>query len=320
MKYTNMELISVIIPIYKVEKELPRCIESILAQTYTEFEMILVDDGSPDRCGEICDRYAQEDTRIQVIHKKNGGVSEARNAGLDIAKGKYICCVDSDDFVHPQYLEILYNIMQKSGADVVVCDYETCYPGEEKEITQIDQMPAYEEIGEQHLYDIDFITSKRVKYVLAWNKLVKAELYQGIRYPVGKEHEDNYTTYKLLDKANKIVYTAQSLYYYVMRDQSITHTTGFSEKRFHIMLATGEEIEYFHAKGNQRMVELLTDSYLYWMWWCIDEMKKEGIQYTEKIRPFQKKFRKYLPYLKVSKSCSLKRICRYWYIAYLKRI
>lgn len=315
-----MELISIILPIYNVEKDLSRCIESILAQTYTEFEMILVDDGSPDRCGEICDRYAQEDTRIQVIHKKNGGVSEARNAGLDAAQGKYICWVDPDDYIHPQYLETLYRIMQESKADVVVCDYKTYYPGEEKEIAPIDQIPTYEEISERNLYDDDFLTNKRVKYVIIWNKLVKAELYNGIRYPIGKVHEDNYTTYKLLDQANKIVYTEQPLYYYMMRDKSITHDVGFSDKRFHILLATGEEIEYFHAKGNQRMVELLTDSYLYWMWWCIDQMKKEGIQYAEKIRPFRKKFRKYLPYLKVSKSCSLKRICRYWYIAYLKRI
>ena len=315
-----MELISIILPIYNVEKDLSRCIESILAQTYTEFEMILVDDGSPDRCGEICDRYAQEDTRIQVIHKKNGGVSEARNAGLDAAQGKYICWVDPDDYIHPQYLETLYRIMQESKADVVVCDYKTYYPGEEKEIAPIDQIPTYEEISERNLYDDDFLTNKRVKYVIIWNKLVKAELYNGIRYPIGKVHEDNYTTYKLLDQANKIVYTEQPLYYYMMRDKSITHDVGFSDKRFHILLATGEEIEYFHAKGNQRMGELLTDSYLYWMWWCIDQMKKEGIQYAEKIRPFRKKFRKYLPYLKVSKSCSLKRICRYWYIAYLKRI
>lgn len=315
-----MELISIILPIYNVEKDLSRCIESILAQTYTEFEMILVDDGSPDRCGEICDRYAQEDTRIQVIHKKNGGVSEARNAGLDAAHGKYICWVDPDDYIHPQYLETLYRIMQESKADVVVCDYKTYYPGEEKEIAPIDQIPTYEEISERNLYDDDFLTNKRVKYVIIWNKLVKAELYNGIRYPIGKVHEDNYTTYKLLDQANKIVYTEQPLYYYMMRDKSITHDVGFSDKRFHILLATGEEIEYFHAKGNQRMVEILADTYLYWMWWCIDQMKKEGIQYAEKIRPFRKKFRKYLPYLKVSKSCSLKRICRYWYIAYLKRI
>lgn len=314
-----MELISVILPIYKVEKELPRCIESILKQTYTEYEMILVEDGSPDRCGEICDKYAQEDTRIHVIHKKNGGVSEARNAGLDIAKGKYICWVDPDDYIHPQYLETLYRIMQESKADVVVCDYKAYYPGEEKEIARIDQIPAYEEIGEQHLYNDDFLNQKRVKFVYAWNKLAKAELYQGIRYPVGKIHEDTYTTYKVLDRANKIVYTEQPLYYYMMREQSITHTR-FSEKRFHIMLAIGEEIEYFHEKGNQRMVEILTDSYLYWMWWCIDAMKKEKIDYSQKIMPFLKTFRKYIFYLKVSKTCSFKQICRYLYIAYLKKI
>lgn len=315
-----MELISVILPIYGVEEDLPRCIESILKQTYTEYEMILVDDGSPDRCGEICDRYAQTDARIRVIHKKNGGVSDARNAGLDAAKGKYICWVDSDDYIHPQYLEMLYKIMQESKADVVVCDYKTYYPGEEEEIAEIKQIPIYEEIGEHHLYDNDFLVKERVKYVIVWNKLVKAELYQGIRYPVGKVHEDNYTTYKVLAKANKIVYTKQPLYYYMMRERSITHDTGFSDKRFHIMLATGEEIEYFHTKGNQRMVEILIDTYLYWMWWCIDAMKKEGIRYGEKIQPYRKAFGTYISYLKISKTCSLKQICRYLYIAYLKRL
>lgn len=315
-----MELISVILPIYNVEKYLPKCIDSILAQTYTDYEIILVDDGSTDKCGEICDRYAQTDTRIRVIHKKNGGVSDARNVGIDAAKGKYICWVDPDDYIHPQYLETLYAIMQKSNADVVVCDYITYYDGEEEEIIPIRQLPPYEQIGQQHLYNNEFLTNKRVKYVIIWNKLFKADLYQGIRYPVGKVHEDNYTTYKLLDKANKIVYTEQPLYYYMMREKSITHDEGFNEKRFHIILATGEEIEYFHAKGNQRMVEILVDSYLYWIWWCIAAMKKDGISYSSKVEPYRKNFRKYISYLKITKTCSLKQICRYWYIAYLKRL
>lgn len=114
-------LISIIVPVYNVEPYLEQCIDSILNQSFRDFELILVDDGSPDRCGEICDRYAAADDRIRVIHQKNGGVSAARNAGMEVSKGKYIVFVDSDDMVHPLYLEHLYKAIQKHNADISMC-------------------------------------------------------------------------------------------------------------------------------------------------------------------------------------------------------
>ena len=119
-------LVSIIIPVYKVEKYLPNCIESILRQTFKDFELILVDDGSPDNCGEICEEYAQKDSRIKVVHQPNGGLSAARNSGIDIAKGDYLTFIDSDDFVFPHYLEILVKLCQENDADMSVCSSVRC--------------------------------------------------------------------------------------------------------------------------------------------------------------------------------------------------
>ena len=118
------DLISVIIPIYRVELYLKECIDSVLNQTYKNMEIILVDDGSDDNCPNICDAYKKKDSRIQVIHKKNGGLSDARNAGIEIAKGEYICFIDSDDVIHPSFLQILYEDLIETGSDMSICHYE----------------------------------------------------------------------------------------------------------------------------------------------------------------------------------------------------
>ena len=211
-------LISIIIPVYKVEKYLEKCIQSVINQTYENLQIILVDDGSPDNCGKICDEYAKKDHRIEVIHKSNGGLSDARNKGLEIAKGEYIGFVDSDDYIEADIYEVLYNLLKQYNADVSICNFYTVSQGKIaiknvdsgiKEYTRI-------EILKEILLDNDIQS-------YAWNKLYKRELFGEIKYPVGKKYEDIGTTFYLLEKCNKVVVTGKPEYYYINRQDSIVN-------------------------------------------------------------------------------------------------
>lgn len=211
-------LISVIVPIYNVEAYLDRCVESIVNQTYKNLEIILVDDGSPDKCPQMCDNWADKDNRIKVIHKENGGLSDARNAGMKIASGEYICFVDSDDLVALTFVEQLYNAITDKNANIVACDV-LCFKNE-KEIVENDlnQISTNSFTPEQALSQL--IKGKGVRAV-AWNKLYKREIIQDEQFEVGKLHEDEFYTYRLIDKCQKVVYVNCKLYYYRQREGSI---------------------------------------------------------------------------------------------------
>lgn len=216
------DLISIIVPVYKVEKYLNRCIDSILNQTYKNLEIILVDDGSPDNCGKICDDYKKMDKRIKVIHKKNGGLSDARNFGIKIASGKYIGFVDSDDFISKEMYEKLYYLLKENKADISVISYKCFYEidkvfDKKENINNVSVLSAEESM--QYLFE----NSKIGNY--AWNKLYKTSLFSDIEYPFGKKMEDLGTTYKLFNKCNRIAYCDIELYYYLQRQDSILHST-----------------------------------------------------------------------------------------------
>ena len=178
-------MITVIVPVYKVEPYLHRCIDSILNQTFTDFELILVDDGSPDGCGVICDEYI--DPRITVIHQLNGGLSAARNSGIDWAfacsDSEWLAFVDSDDWVHPQMYEQLYRAACDSNVSLSICDFQRT--------KQVDEFPRLSFVSPMVYNGLDFFTSNRnVIATVAWNKLYKKSIFDGYRYPVGKLHED----------------------------------------------------------------------------------------------------------------------------------
>ena len=211
-------LISIIIPVYKVEKYLEKCIQSVINQTYENLQIILVDDGSPDNCGKICDEYAKKDHRIEVIHKSNGGLSDARNKGLEIAKGEYIGFVDSDDYIEADMYEVLYNLLKQYNADVSICNFYTVSQG------KIAIKNADNGINEYNRIEIlKEILSDRNIQSYAWNKLYKKELFDEIKYPIGKKYEDIGTTFYLLEKCNKVVVTGKSEYYYINRQDSIVN-------------------------------------------------------------------------------------------------
>ena len=207
-------LISVIVPIFKVEQFLPRCVNSIRSQTYKNIEIILVDDGSPDRCPEMCDTYAQMDTRIQVIHKKNGGLSDARNAGIEKAKGNYLCFVDSDDYIQPTMLEAMLTEAQKNDVSLVIANLKVV---DEKgyRVFERKQSPIYNGVFTAQELLPKIYQNSGWYYIVAWNKLYHRSLFENIRFPVGKIHEDEYIVAQMMWKARQIVCIGSEEYTYI---------------------------------------------------------------------------------------------------------
>lgn len=217
-------LISVIVPVYRVEPYLDRCVQSIVDQTYKNLEIILVDDGSPDCCPEKCDKWAVQEPRITVIHKKNGGLSDARNAGLARASGKYICFIDSDDWIAPQFLEILYFAIAKYNCDLAECDFLRTTGTVPDPLTYEfkTEIRDTEQAMELHLKDTMFRQ-------VVWNKLYRRKLVT-VLFEKGKYHEDVFWTYQILAKCQRLAHVDAPLYYYFQRSDSIMGET-YSLKR-----------------------------------------------------------------------------------------
>lgn len=253
-----MCLISIIVPVYNVETYLRKCIDSLINQTLTNIEIILVNDGSTDKSGEICDEYKIKDDRIKVIHKENGGLSDARNKGLEIAKGEYLVFIDSDDWIDRCMIEKLYNLSIKYNADIVQGDYVKVYSDDYIIISDINEIEINSYNSEQALELL--YSEKYVKTVVTWNKLYKRTLFNGIRFPKGKLHEDEFTTYKLLHKANIVVDTNIPIYYYRQRAGSIMNT-GFNVKRLDVIEAWIERKKYFEL-NNLEILKKKTESEL----------------------------------------------------------
>ncbi len=227
--YKMEDLISIIVPVYKTELYLAKCVESLLSQTYRNFELILVDDGSPDRCGAICDEYAQKDLRVKVIHKDNGGLSEARNTGIDLARGELITFIDSDDWVDTDYLSHLFLLLKKTGSDISVSNLFTIF--ETDDTTPINTLP--EIINEYTNFEAleQFAGPRYMQMVHATGKIYRKDLFEEIRFPVGKIYEDAVTIPKIIYQANKIVVTTKQLLFYRIRSDSIT-SAGFNLQNY----------------------------------------------------------------------------------------
>lgn len=217
-------LISVIVPVYKVEPYLKQCLDSIVNQTYTNLEIILVDDGSPDKSPAICDEYASRDSRIAVIHKENGGLSEARNAGLDICKGEYISFVDSDDWIETNCIEILFDFAQKEHADLVIASHKETMLDSTTFLQQDENIPNTFSKASSHELLLQLCQRDCPNLNSAWGKLFKKELFTSIRFPKGKLYEDMYVNYRLYFLCKNVYYTHQQLYNYRLRSGSITRS------------------------------------------------------------------------------------------------
>ncbi len=245
MSITNNK-VSVVVPIYNVEKYLNRCLQSIVNQSYKNIEIILVNDGSTDNSLLIAEKKAKEDSRIKIISQQNQGLSAARNTGINNASGSYICFVDSDDFVHPDYVKLLLECILKNDADISVCDF--LYIDENGNTWKRKQKENKIYNNEEALKDI-FCKEQNTE-VMTWNKLYKIQLFKDnkIYFPVGRYHEDNFTTYRLYYYANKIAMISNELYYYLQRSNSIMGQK-FNKKRLDIIDAIEETKDFFKNKN-----------------------------------------------------------------------
>ncbi len=228
----DMTLISVIVPVYKVESYLDRCVQSIVDQTYTNLEIILVDDGSPDNCGAMCDAWAEKDSRIRVIHKENGGLSDARNAGMAIATGTYMGFVDSDDYISENMYQLLYNRMLADRSDIAACGVEMVFEDgtPSRSLTRSGQCV----LNREEAIKASICESWLKQPV--WYKLYKTELIRNIPFPVGKYHEDVFWSYQAVAKAQKVSVFDIPCYFYTQRSGSIM-SESFSLRRLDVIEA-----------------------------------------------------------------------------------
>lgn len=221
--------LSIIVPVYKVRRHLQRCIESILQQTYTDYELILVDDGSPDSCGAICDRYAQECDKVKVIHKKNGGLSSARNAGIAAARGEYITFVDGDDAVASGTYYYNMRILQ-SNPDVDILEYPV-HKYYESPRGQVVSFKSEKISGNENVFN-DWIKREGYEHCYAWNKIYRADMFMFIRYPEGEVFEDTLITPMLIAGCNTIYYSDAGFYYYYDNEGGICNRHSFNSYFF----------------------------------------------------------------------------------------
>lgn len=277
--------IDIVVPVFRVEKFLERCVDSILGQTFRNFRLILVDDGSDDRCPLMCDEYAQKDERIHVIHKKNGGLSDARNAGIDWAMkesaNRWICYIDSDDYVLPQFLEFMHKAVTENHVDLCRCSLRSFSDDQETD----DCSPVYDVqvMNAEDAYIIDGSSSN----VCAQGKLYRKSLFRNVRYPVGKLHEDLFTTYKLVMQCSQVAVLQCALYMYFINVEGITHSR-WNKRRLDELEAFDQQLAFF--KDNRKMYVKLLKKYLLAV----------GDQYNQlqKIKEESAEYKEYSDYLK----------------------
>lgn len=236
----NEKLISIIVPVYNVQEYITKCIESLINQTYKNIEIILVDDGSTDNSGNICDEYKKKDKRVIVVHKLNGGVGSARNKGLDSVRGEYIAFVDPDDYVDEKMIERMYTNINKENADIsiisccYVYDTKIEYPKKDNQYLVMDTEEAFIKMNSFVYYGVGLV-----------DKLFKRSLFNGLRFPNINSGEDWYVIYKVFDKANKVVYDSKVMYYYRQRLSSLTHNKTVN---FDCLNASRQSIEIISKK------------------------------------------------------------------------
>lgn len=259
--------VSVIVPVYKTEQYLKRCLDSLINQTYNNLEIILIDDGTPDNAGKICDEYALKDSRIKVIHQKNSGQSVARNNAIEMATGDYYCFVDSDDYVAPDLIERLYQLIKEYNSDIAVVDY-SCFTGNHVSGDNAGQKETNVYTNTEMIKNIH--TVKDELYVVMWGKLFKKELFEGIKFPEGRICEDLFVLYQLYDKAKVSVYSAEKLYYY-FRGNATSSTYSINNKFYDdVFWVLEQEIAYI----DQKHPDLSNYPRRTYMYWIVDLCKK----------------------------------------------
>ena len=285
----EVALINVVVPVYKVEQYLDRCVTSILSQTMRDYSLILVDDGSPDQCGRLCDAWAERDHRVHVIHQQNQGLSGARNAGIEWAlkhtDSEWITFVDSDDWLHPRYLEVLYHAVRETGLRVAVGGFQqTSQDGFIPDLPVA--MPPAVWTSES------FYCEERLTATVAWGKLYSQRDFKDIRYPTGKIHEDEFTTYKLLFGYEKIAVVQQPLYLYFQNQEGIMRS-GWSPKHISESDGLSDQLRFFLEHGYQKAAVRAALTYLISLYQNLTKAQANP-QYSEQVRALRSRLRKAL--------------------------
>jgi len=222
--------LSIIIPVYRVEATLERCIESVVKQDYTDYELILVDDGSPDKCPQICDKWAEKSNKIQVIHQKNGGLSDARNTGIDQAKGEYITFIDSDDYIGEHtYAPLMDYLKKHPETDILEYQAMLYFESPKQQELTFEEPKVYHDM-ESYWYD-----EEAYNHAYAWNKIYKTSLFEKTRFPTDVVFEDICTLYRLLKHTKTLATINEGCYYYCYNPDGITATANAKELRMHII-------------------------------------------------------------------------------------
>lgn len=303
-----MALISVIVPVYKAERYIEDCVHSILAQTICDFELILVEDGSPDRSGEICDALASEDSRICVIHKENGGAATARNAGLDVAVGRYIAFIDADDYIHPQYLQLLLALLESSDADFSMCHYQF-FEGQIPEGTVLSEGAINNRtlLSGPGLLDEFHLHCRRVSLISLCMKLFKKELFDNLRIPEGYIEEDSMSLPLILERAQRIVKSNEKLYYWRETPGSVTRS-GFTPKSFAYIEVSRFQAEFFRQRSSSQAKYCIKE-YLYKVLKYYYRVREQRPELMKEYKPYLKQYRRLFPcYIRAQGLCFRERL------------
>lgn len=302
----NLPLVSIVIPVYNVSQYLGGCVKSVLSQTYTHLEIILVDDGSTDGSEKICDELKERDNRIFVIHKKNGGLSDARNAGIEASTGEYISFVDSDDIIHSQMIfNLLKPLLSDNEAEVSCCKFKKFMDGEE--ITAIaascDDKHAINDSDDKNVIcdsDSNNVCSQLISmcdllekpiWTTSWAKIYKSSLLKEIRFPVGRLHEDEFTTYKICYTAKKMYWTENKLYFYRQRTGSIMDKQSI--KKFSDLFdALSERLSFFEMREEEKLARITAHEYLD----RVIDLQKQNSKTTDAEKLIQKSIRELWKY------------------------
>ncbi len=304
-----MDKISVIVPVYNVEKYLRNCVESILKQTFHNLEIILVDDGSPDGCPAICEEYALKDDRVKVIHKENGGLSDARNAGIDAATGELIMFVDSDDRISEDMVEKLWHALTAAGADLAVCNVECV--AEDTAMLLENDAPIKDEVLPAGTVIRSCLFKRSWVWVVVWNKLYRRKLFDEVRFPKGKIHEDEFIFHHIFLQCGPVACVSDSLYFYTQRGGSITSELKNDIKRLDAAEAMFLRAEALLREGYDQAA--LTSAELGLGIFCdyyrgrkkaLDDAHKQRNRSLEEL--YRRFLRELLPKIKLSKRIKLR--------------
>lgn len=308
-----MERISIIVPIYNVAIYLKKCLDSILSQSYANIEILLVNDGSTDHSATICRSYAQQDARIKYYEKRNGGLSDARNYGLDKATGKYVIFVDSDDFISEDFIMCLYTALIRQNADIAMSNYDKV--DEKGETVDTISFPLKQEVISGRDLCRKLLEADGNAFVVAWNKLYKRELFNNIRFEKDKLHEDEYIAYNLLYHVPKIALVHQELYHYLERDNSIT-TSRMTEKRLFCLLEfQHNRMSFYHKQQDMILLKASQSYFLSFIIQFVSKYDKTFITKPIKKMLYRNYVEVYKEWLKDTRQVSIaKRI--YYFIAY----